>query len=207
MDFVKIGQFIAAKRKEKNLTQKELAQQLYLSEKTISKWECGKGLPEVSCILQLCKILDITANELLSGQQLTAQEVEKHTQQNIVNLLYSKGEYTLKKWSVVIIGLLSIFLLLFVVSIVSFITMPAWVKIVLLVVAFLLFFISILLLCALSNSMGNFVCKHCGHSFTPTLSAYIYGAHTLKKRYLKCPCCKKKSFCTYKSYKEQNKIE
>lgn len=204
MDLKKIGQFIAQERKNKNLTQKELAQALYLSEKTISKWECGKGFLEVASILALCNILKITPNELLSGQKLHGQDIERHTEHNLLYLLHSKSDYTLKKWSIVVIFILSFSLLMFVIISIAFLSMPIWFSILLILFAIILFIASVILLCALSNSMGNFQCKHCGHKFTPTLSAFVWGAHTLKKRYLKCPCCLKKSFCTYISYKEQN---
>ena len=70
MDQKKIGGFIATLRKEKKLTQKALAQMLGISEKTISKWECGGGLPEVMYMEPLCDILGITVNELLAGEHL-----------------------------------------------------------------------------------------------------------------------------------------
>ena len=67
MDQIKIGRFIAASRQAKGLTQRELAEALGLSNRTISKWECGDGLPELANILPLCELLDITADELLRG--------------------------------------------------------------------------------------------------------------------------------------------
>lgn len=63
MDQIKIGKFIANMRKDQNITQKQLADSLSISDKTVSKWECGKGLPEVSLMLPLCDILQISINE------------------------------------------------------------------------------------------------------------------------------------------------
>ena len=68
MDQIKIGRFIAASRLAKGMTQRELAEALGLSNRTISKWECGDGLPELMNILPLCELLDITADELLRGE-------------------------------------------------------------------------------------------------------------------------------------------
>lgn len=70
MDCIKIGNYISTLRKEKKYTQKELAYMLDVSEKTVSKWECGRGLPEVIYMEPLCKILGITVNELLAGQTI-----------------------------------------------------------------------------------------------------------------------------------------
>ena len=69
-----IGKFISKERKNKELTQKELADKLNISEKTVSKWECGKGLPEVSLMQPLCKELDISVNELLNGAKAPQED-------------------------------------------------------------------------------------------------------------------------------------
>ena len=86
MDLIQIGKFIAQKRKEKNLTQLELANKISVSEKTISKWECGNGLPDASLMLPLCNVLDISANELLSGKSLSENEYKESAEKNIVEL-------------------------------------------------------------------------------------------------------------------------
>lgn len=75
MNQKKIGKFIALLRKKKNFTQKEIAEKLGISEKTISKWECGNGLPEVAYMEPLCNILGITVNELLIGEYLHVPEL------------------------------------------------------------------------------------------------------------------------------------
>ena len=77
MDQIKIGKFIANCRKEKNMTQRQLADILEISDKTISKWECGKGLPEVQFMVPLCDLLGINVNELLSGKKLSDDEYQK----------------------------------------------------------------------------------------------------------------------------------
>ncbi len=86
MDIEKTGKFIAQKRKEKSLTQQELADILGISNKTVSKWECGNGLPEVSLMLPLCEALGITVNELLSGESLPATYLEK-AEENLLGLI------------------------------------------------------------------------------------------------------------------------
>lgn len=71
MDQVKIGKFIATIRKENNITQKQLAEKLGVSDKAVSKWECGKSMPDNGLLLNLCKELNINVNELLSGERLS----------------------------------------------------------------------------------------------------------------------------------------
>lgn len=67
MNQIKIGNYISKKRKEKNITQEQLAEQLNVSNKTVSKWECGKSLPDYSVVEALCSALDISTSELFSG--------------------------------------------------------------------------------------------------------------------------------------------
>ena len=87
MDQIRIGKFIANARKEKGMTQRELADTLLISDKTISKWECGKGLPEVSLMLPLCEALDIGVNDLLSGERISDIDYKKKAEENMMNLM------------------------------------------------------------------------------------------------------------------------
>ena len=92
MDQIKIGKFIAEERKAKNYTQRELADKLRISDKTISKWERGNGFPEVSLLLPLCNELEITVNELLSGERLQEMDYKKKAEENMVNLVREAQE-------------------------------------------------------------------------------------------------------------------
>ncbi|QUI24210.1 methyltransferase domain-containing protein [Vallitalea pronyensis] len=87
MDQVEIGRFIAVLRKQQNLTQIELADVLGISNKTISKWECGKGMPELSLMMPLCESLKINLNELFSGVKLTDTDYKKKVEENIMKLI------------------------------------------------------------------------------------------------------------------------
>ena len=73
MDQVKIGKFIAQRRKLKSMTQLQLAEQLGITDRAVSKWETGKAMPDSSCMLELCRLLDITATDLLFGEVVTMQ--------------------------------------------------------------------------------------------------------------------------------------
>ena len=83
MDQSKTGKFIAAMRREKSMTQRQLADLIGISDKTVSKWETGKGMPEVSLMLPLCELLEISVNELLSGERLTSDDYQKKAEKNI----------------------------------------------------------------------------------------------------------------------------
>ena len=87
MDNEKIGEFIKTMRKEKNLTQKELSEILCCTDKAISRWETGRGIPEVSLLIPLSKALDISVNELLIGERIKEDEINEKTQQLIVETI------------------------------------------------------------------------------------------------------------------------
>lgn len=86
MDQVKIGSFIATLRREKSFTQKDVAAKLEISEKTVSKWECGNGLPEVTFMIPLCNLLGITVNELLTGERVSLSEYVQKAEGTMIEL-------------------------------------------------------------------------------------------------------------------------
>lgn len=87
MEQEKIGRFIAQLRKEKGLTQKSLALKINITDKAVSKWECGYCLPDNSVMPKLCEELGITVNELLSGERLSTDDYNKKAEENIMNLM------------------------------------------------------------------------------------------------------------------------
>lgn len=91
MDQEKIGKFIAVLRKEHSLTQKELGQKLGVSDKTISKWETGRGLPEISIMKLLCETLSVSINELLSGERLDVSSYREKAEENLATLVYRRS--------------------------------------------------------------------------------------------------------------------
>ncbi len=87
MNQVKIGRFIAKMRKQQCFTQREFADILGISDKTVSKWECGNGMPELSLMLPICEILKINLNELFSGEKLTDADYKNKAEENMMNLI------------------------------------------------------------------------------------------------------------------------
>ncbi len=107
MDQIKIGKFIAEMRKEQNLTQIDLAEKLGISNKTISKWECGNGMPDYAVMEGLCDILQINVNELLSGERLPSQEYSKKAEENMMSLMQESSEnykQNIREWIGFLIG-------------------------------------------------------------------------------------------------------
>lgn len=100
MNQTKIGKFIAKCRKEKKLTQAQLAEKLNITDRAVSKWETGKSMPDSSIMLELCEILGITVNELLSGEEIDMESFEKKADENLI-ALKRKDENNMTKNTVI----------------------------------------------------------------------------------------------------------
>lgn len=115
MEQQKIGKFIHDLRKEKELTQKQLADLVGVSDKTISKWETGRGIPDTAIMNELCMVLGISVNELLSGERLSEDNYNGKAEENMVNLLKdTERQMDKKKWSIINIVLSLLWILLLV---------------------------------------------------------------------------------------------
>lgn len=114
MNQEKIGKFILQIRKEKNMTQQELADSIGVSDKAVSKWENGRGMPDLSLIKPLCNILGITINELLSGEKLSKGSYQEKLEENILNTIYTdkKLKQTNKIFKIIISTIIVVILLL-----------------------------------------------------------------------------------------------
>ena len=90
MEQKKIGKFIAEKRKEKSLTQMQLAEKLGITDRAVSKWETGRSMPDASIMLELCDLLEITVNDLLSGEEIAMNSYNAETEKNLLELIRQK---------------------------------------------------------------------------------------------------------------------
>lgn len=110
MDLVKIGKYISGKRKNLGLTQKQLAEKIGMSDKSVSKWERGICLPDVSLYFDLCSILDISINEFLAGEDIVHENIEKKSEENIISVVTdSKHRQKRLKYIICALLILSIF--------------------------------------------------------------------------------------------------
>ena len=195
MDQIKIGRFIAEERKRKGYTQKQLSEKLDISDKTISKWERGNGFPEVSLLLPLCNELDITVNELLSGERVSEEDYQKKAEENMVNLVREAQESKKKIIFSVIISIFSLMasLPLFIISRMGIVEGIA--RIIFIVIGVIVLFGGIFIACFIDNDAVAFECPECKTRFVPDMKAYILGPHTITKRKLVCPHCGAKKYC------------
>ena len=195
MDLKAIGNFIKAQRKEKGLTQAKLATKLLVSEKTISKWECGYGFPDTTLILPLCKELDITANELLSGKKLSSEEYQTEAEKNLLTLKKQQEQdhkflLTLEN----VLGYLSSITFIILVFVASFANLSTWVRILLIVIGFIHIVVGIHFCLTIEKDAGYYECQHCHNKYIPTYKQILLSMHYGRTRYMKCPKCNKKTW-------------
>ena len=196
MDQVKIGKFISQMRKEKGLTQKQLAEELLISDKTVSKWETGKGMPELSLMLPLCEKLGINVNELLTGERIPEEDYKKKAEENIMNIMREKEESIRKIIISVVVCAITLLAGITLIIVAGSLEMETWLRAVLTVIGALVIIGGIAVAALEDMSAGTFECKYCKTRFVPTTMAYIAGPHTITKRKLTCPKCGKRSYCT-----------
>lgn len=198
MNQIKIGKFIAKTRKEQNMTQRQLADVLSVSDKTISKWECGKGLPEISLMMPLCEALQITVNDLLTGERVSEMDYQKKAEENMMNLMKENEENKKQMKLSVICGVITVIAVCSQVIIASYIEMPMIIRVAVLIFAIAIAATGIGAAAVLEIKAGYFECPHCKELFVPTMNAYVKGYHTFTKRRLTCPKCGKTSMCKHR---------
>ena len=195
MDQIMIGRFIAEERKRKGYTQKILSEKLGISDKTISKWERGNGFPEVSLLIPLCSELDITVNELLSGERVSEEQYRKKAEENMVNLVKEAQENKKKIVLSVMVGILTIIAAVPLFIVAGMFDMSTGVRITFIVIGIVVVVIGIAVACIMDREAGAFECPECHERFIPDMKSYIMAAHTPTKRKLICPKCGAHRYC------------
>ncbi len=195
MDQIKIGKFISSCRKEQGLTQAALAEKLGISDRAISKWENGKSMPDSGIMLELCALLDINVNELLSGERIMEDIYRKKAEENLLSLqqeLDEKNRMMLKAeyW----ISIPVVFAALAMMLIASFVEMPVWSRGILIALAFVMIFVMAFIAVGIEQKAGYYECQHCHHRYVPTYWQVNLAMHTGRTRYMKCPECGKRSW-------------
>lgn len=167
MNQIEIGRFISEERKKKNYTQRQLSEILGISDKTISKWECGNGFPEMSLLLPLCNELEITVNELLSAKRLSDAVYKEKAEENIMNFIKEREENKSKWKTMILTGLISVVAFLTIIFVVALYTnvISIPIKIILVVIACLIFCVGLYVAMQGERTIGYYQCPHCKKKF------------------------------------------
>ena len=196
MDQIKIGKFIAECRKKQNLTQSQLAEKLGITDRAISKWENGRAMPDSSLMLDLCSILKISVNDLLSGEVIGMENNGKKNEQLLLDMAKEVESKNKIIWnSMWIIMWVSIIALLTGLFLTAFLISEGPWQLVAILVLCVVFLIPCFYALKLEVSVGAYKCKNCGHEIVPTYKQALNAMHRGTTRYLKCPKCNKRTWC------------
>lgn len=192
MDQIKIGKFIAEQRKQKGLTQMQLAETLGITDRAISKWENGKGMPDSSIMLDLCEKLDITVNELLSGEKIMKNEYNEKLEQNLIEMIKQKEQADKRLLKMeIIIGIPLVIIYFVLIFVAGFVEMQNWLRILLICVGIIPIISYAFYAVRIEQVAGYYECQKCGHKYVPTYKSVLFAMHINRTRYMKCPKCGK----------------
>lgn len=195
MDLIKIGKFIAFCRKKKNLTQEQLAEKLYITDRAVSKWERGLSLPDASIMLELCNILGINVNELLIGEEIMMKDYNEKTEELLVEL--ARQDEIKNKRIIAITAIASVVCVIFYIVLVilaAYCLGEGTTFGIVMVISSIIFVVSLLAISKFEVESGYHVCKHCHEKFIPSYMQALVAPHMGYTRYLKCPKCNKRSW-------------
>ncbi len=196
MNQIKIGRFIAERRKKKNITQSQLAEKLNVTDRAVSKWETGKSMPDTSIMVELCNVLNITVNELLCGEEIIMENKNDKNEQILLEMakeLERKNKTIwMTMWVIMIVSMTALIAGLFIVA--FLIPEGIW-QIVAILGICVVFLIPCFYALKLEISVGAYKCKNCGHEIVPTYKQAMNAMHMGFTRYLKCPNCNKRTWC------------
>lgn len=195
MDQIKVGKFISEQRKKNNLTQMQLAEKLNITDRAISKWENGKSMPDSSIMIDLCKELKISVNELLSGEMIELSNYNEVAEKNLLEMA-QKEEMQNKKLMMYenVIGFSSTISFLILIFVSSFLVENNIAKIILFILAFILLIVGVSFALKIETETGYYECQKCHHKYIPKYSKVYFAMHYGTTRYMKCPKCNKRSW-------------
>ena len=195
MDQIKIGRFIAERRKNAGLTQMQLAEQLGITDRAVSKWETGRALPDAALMLELCAILSISVNDLLCGEVVLVENYDKELENRLIEVVKEKEQsdkhLLMLEW---VVGIFSCIILFVPIFLAAFLPLEEWKRLLLCFSGFLLAFVGFFFALRIEQVAGYYECRCCGHKYVPTYRAMQRSMHMGRTRYMKCPNCHKKSW-------------
>ena len=195
MDQIKIGKFIAARRKNLGLTQAQLAEKLNITNRAVSKWETGKALPDSSIMIELCDVLRITVNDLLSGEVVTMDHYNQEMEKHLLEMIKQKEENDKKLLHTeIIMGIVTIVPCFTMLALAAYLQMQDWLRIVLIIGGLVPFLITCFCALRIEQIAGYYECQKCKHRHIPTYRNVLWAPHINRTRYMRCPKCSQRSW-------------
>lgn len=191
----KIGKFIAECRKEAGYTQASLGEMLGITDRAVSKWENGKSMPDVSIMLELCELLNINVNELLTGERLSMENYKQKAEENLLELQKQEEINNKKLLSLeTVIGYTSSIAFLVMIFAASFAVENTWWRIALILIGMAIFVVGIIYAIKLEHDAGYYECPHCQTKYVPSMKAVVFAPHIGRSRKMRCPQCNQRGY-------------
>jgi len=193
MDQIMIGKFIAACRKEKKMTQAQLAEKLGISDRAVSKWETGKCMPDASLMPELCEQLGISINDLFNGRRVTMENYKEAAEAAMLQLKENEEKKNRMMLDLEI-GMVipSVLTLIALLGIAAYADIPNVLKAVLLIVGAVQFFFYLYHALKIETEAGYYKCSNCGNTYVPEFKDVVMAMHSGRSRKMKCPACGQK---------------
>ena len=208
MDLGKIGKFIASQRKKVNLTQAELASKLNITDRAVSKWETGRSMPDSSIMLELCRVLNINVNDLLSGEVVSVENYNKETEKILIEAIRAKEEADKRLLMLeCVIGVFSVLILLVPIILGATLDLKDYQRVLFVISGVIPAFVGFYFAIRIEQTAGYYECKKCGHRYVPSFKAVFFSPHMGRTRKMRCPNCGQKSWqkkVVSKNKKEEN---
>ena len=195
MDLSVIGKFIKEQRKAKGLTQIELALKLNVSEKTISKWENGNGIPDTNVLPKICEILEVSLNELINGERISSENYVDKAEEKLLEMAnrekLQNKRLMMAMWTILIT---STIFYVGIVTLAYYALTEGTLLGTIIVISTATFVIANLIGLRFEVDAGYYECKNCHHRFKATYMQVLSATHMSTTRHLKCPKCHKRTW-------------
>lgn len=195
MDQIKIGKFIAERRKKAGLTQMQLAEKLNITDRAISKWETGRSLPDSSIMLELCDTLKITVNDLLSGEVVSMDNYNKESENNLLEMVRQKEQADKRLLTIeIVMGIMALIPLLAAICLVSVMQFKESTETLIALSSLIPLLIATPFAIRIEQKAGYYECGKCGHRHVPKYDSVFFAMHLGRTRYMRCPKCGRRSW-------------
>lgn len=197
MDQEKIGKFISSCRKEKGLTQAALAGKLGITDRAVSKWETGKSLPDASIMLELCGILEIDVNELLTGEHITMNDYKDKAEENLLEMsrkVVNRDKLLLQLEVMMVVCCVVLLLGCGVGGAYLLENGQKLIGTILIVSIFLIIVPFVYLGLRIEHDAGYYECPNCGERYVPSMKVMFWAPHIGRVRKMTCPHCGKNGY-------------
>ena len=195
MNQEKIGKFIASTRKEQGMTQEQLAEELGITNRAVSKWETGRSLPDASIMPVLCDLLKINLSELFSGERIAMENYKEKSDALLLEMKKQEEASNKKLFSAeMVIGYMSSVAFFAMIFTASFVETPVWVRALLIAIGCVMFVIGMANALKIEHDAGYYECPECNERYVPTMKAVVMAPHMGRSRKMRCPYCGNRAY-------------